>query len=132
MKLIKEELLPSQQRFIELLASKINNMNRYQIEKVIQGYKAKCNIPQVAPLTISEGWLELQNEFKNEMPKDGTRFTKQEELMRSLTKWHQAQTPGFAFGAASQAAPAKIEKVEEKKEEKVVQVNKFNLRLMNN
>ena len=121
MKMIKEELLPSQQRFIELLASKINNMNRYQIEKVIKGYKAKSEIPQVAPLTISEGWLELQNEFNNEMPKEGTRFSKQEEIMKSLTKWYQTSTPGFAFGA-SQAAPAKIEKVEEKKEEKVVQV----------
>ena len=85
---------------------------------------AKFNRTSVAPLSISEEWLELQNEFKGKMPQDGSRFIKQEDLMKAVSKWYQAQIPGFGLGAVSATAQdgKKEVKKEEKQEEKVVVV----------
>jgi ribosomal protein L7/L12 len=70
-------------------------------------------------LSINEDWLELQQEFKNSLPKDGTRFPKQEDLMKAVSKWYQSQIPGFGLGAAGGPAvqEKKAEKAEQKKEE---------------
>jgi large subunit ribosomal protein L7/L12 len=71
-------------------------------------------------LSINEDWLELQKEFKNSMPADGTRFPKQEDFMKAVSKWYQSSIPGFGLGAAAPAVQEKkAEKVEQK--EKVVQ-----------
>lgn len=77
---------------------------------------SKLNAP-VNLLSINEEWLELQKEFKNSMPADGTRFTKQEDLMKAVSKWYQSSVPGFGLGAAGPSAQEqKVEKVEQKKE----------------
>jgi hypothetical protein len=113
---LKEELLPSQIKFLEILASKVAGLNYFQLDKFSEGYMAKFNRTPLAPLTISEEWLELQKEFKGKMPQDGSRFIKQEDLMKAVSKWYQAHIPGFGLGAVSATAQGGMK--EEKKEEK--------------
>ena len=97
-------------------------MNIYQLEKFFQEYQKKHLIQNIAPLTVSEEWLHLEEKFTHQMPPEGTKFPEQEEIMKDLSKWYMGQNPSFGFGSAGPAAEKKAEVKEEKKEEKVVQV----------
>jgi large subunit ribosomal protein L7/L12 len=116
---IKEDLLPSQRKFIELLADKIINMNNFQIQKVLKNYTERTiKLKHVAPITIVEPWLELQKQLGNKIPEDGAKFPHYEEMMKDLSKWYISQNPSFGIGSGPAVAAVKEEKVVEKKEEK--------------
>lgn len=123
---IKDQLLPSQKKFIEMLAENIVQLNTHQINKFIKGYKEKQElISTVSPITINESWLALQKSLDDKLPKEGTRFLEQEELMKQLSKWYKDQTPGFGISAGPAQEAKKEEQKEVKKEEKVVLVKYF-------
>lgn len=86
-------------------------MHLYQIQVFFEEYKKKNKVPLISPLKVSEEWLELQKNFKEGIPEEGTRFALQEEVMKEFSKWYISQNPSFGLGAAPQT---------EKKEEKVV------------
>ena len=98
-------------------------MNQVQIRTYFEEYNNKMNIPQVSPLSVSEEWLQIQSELNNQIPKENTRFTQYEDIMKVFTKWFQEQDPQFGLTSSAQpAAEANVQKQEEKQEEKVVLV----------
>ena len=115
---IAEELLPNQRKFVELMASKLIQMNYYQINYVL----SECNnrlgaIKRVSPLGYSLEWENLQKQLGEDLSGEA-KFTQYEEVMKDMSKWYQTQLPGFGIGVAS-IAPAGNDVKEEKKEAKV-------------
>ncbi len=115
---IAEELLPNQRKFIELMASKLVQMNYYQIHHVL----SECNnrlgaIKTVSPLGYSLEWENLEKQLGEDLSGEA-KFTQFEEVMKDMSKWYQTQLPGFGIGVASTSQAAKQVK-EEKKEAKV-------------
>lgn len=121
-KRIRDELTPSQRKFIEILAGKLASLNFAQINYVFNKYNERLDkIKTISPLSVNPQWLDLQKDLGGKIPNDGARFTDHEELMKNWAKWYQSQIPGFGVGEVS-APQATTEKKEVKKEEKKEEV----------
>lgn len=78
-------------------------MNLYQIDNFNKKDATRVGAIQiVAPITIYTDLPPLPD-FTTETPSTPPDFKSQEEIMKGLVKWYQAQFPNFGFGGAATA-----------------------------
>ena len=115
-KKIVDELTPHQKQFIELVADKVVNLNRFQFKYFNQRLEdSLLSNKSMSLLKVNTDWptvADLEN------PTANPGFFKQQELMSQLTKFlgtHGGPNTGVGQGKATGKSDVKEAKVEDKK-----------------
>lgn len=113
-----------------MIAGKLIHMNYYQINYVMSECNTKvAGIQEISPLGYSSEWENLQNQVGEDFTGEA-KFTEYEDIMKDVSKWYQAQLPGFGIGIASSGPAVAKEEKEDKKEAKKEEKKEVNRNIL--